>query len=122
MLDTIVIVLLEMQDQLQVFHFQTKSFAQHKALGKVYEAVAGFSDEFIETAMGKYGRFSVARGSKIILQDTSDAAINSFVENAVTFLLSLNEKLDPVNDSDLLNIRDSMLGEFNRLKYLLTLK
>jgi len=36
-------------------------------------------------------------------------------------LISLNDMLDKVQDSDLLNIRDEMLGSLNQLKYLLTL-
>jgi hypothetical protein len=37
-------------------------------------------------------------------------------------LISFSDVLDDVQDTDLLNIRDEMLGEFNKLKYLLTLK
>jgi hypothetical protein len=34
----------------------------------------------------------------------------------------MSTMLNPQEDSDLLNIRDEMLGEFNKLKYLITLK
>jgi len=37
------------------------------------------------------------------------------------FLLSFSQLYNPETDSDLLNIRDEMLAEMNRLKYLLTL-
>jgi len=37
-------------------------------------------------------------------------------------LVGLTDVLDPQRDTDLLNIRDEILGEFNKLKYLLTLK
>jgi hypothetical protein len=36
--------------------------------------------------------------------------------------VGLSESYDPKMDSDLLNIRDEMLAEINKLKYLLTLK
>lgn len=120
-MENIVIALLEIQDQLQVFHFQTKSYARHKALGKTYEKVAERSDDFIEVAMGKYGRFQLSGKEKIVLQNISDDGLNKFVEDCVKFLLGLSNQLDPERDSDLLNIRDDLLGEFNRLKYLLTL-
>jgi hypothetical protein len=37
-------------------------------------------------------------------------------------LISFSDVLDDSQDTDLLNVRDEMLGEFNKLKYLLTLK
>lgn len=120
-MESIVIALLEIQDQLQVFHFQTRSYARHKALGKTYEAVAESSDAFIETAMGKYGRFELGRNKGITLVDYSEEALNKFISDCVQFLKGLSNQLDPLNDSDLLNIRDDMLGSFNRLRYLLTL-
>jgi hypothetical protein len=36
-------------------------------------------------------------------------------------LVQMSEQLDP-SDTDLLNIRDEMLGELNKLSYLLTLE
>ena len=43
------------------------------------------------------------------------------VDSVVQFLISLTNVYDPSSDSDLLNIRDEILAEFNKLKYLLTL-
>ena len=38
------------------------------------------------------------------------------------YLIGMSGVLDPEADTDLLNIRDEMLAEFNKLKYLITLK
>ena len=38
------------------------------------------------------------------------------------FLMDLSNKYDSTRDSDLLNIRDEIMGEINKLKYLLSLK
>jgi hypothetical protein len=46
----------------------------------------------------------------------------TFIDETIAYLLSLSTTLSPANDTDLLNIRDEMVAEFNRLKYLLTLK
>ena len=51
------------------------------------------------------------------LADDYGYVVDSYVE----YLTGLTNELDPENDTDLLNIRDTMLGELNRLKYLLTL-
>jgi len=44
-----------------------------------------------------------------------------YIESVVEFLISLSNVYDPTSDTDLLNIRDEMLAEFNKLKYLITL-
>ena len=49
----IVTDLLQMQNQLRIFHWQTKSYAAHKALGKAYENLDELIDTFIETALGR---------------------------------------------------------------------
>ena len=46
---------LSIQSQLKVLHWQTKSYAEHKAFGKLYDALDGLFDTFIEVYMGKYG-------------------------------------------------------------------
>jgi len=51
--------------------------------------------------------------------DALDGLIDSFT---CEFLLSMDDKLDQTKDTDLLNIRDEMLAEINKLKYLLTLQ
>jgi len=80
-------------------------------------------DNFVEMYMGKYGRveFSGGEGS-ITLKNTDTLELNNFLNSNIDWLKSLNEKLKSDKDSDLLNLRDEMMGEINKLKYLLTLK
>jgi len=111
---------LKIQNQLRIFHWQTTSYTQHKAFGKAYEHLDEQIDEFVEVFMGKYGRSKAANSYSIQLDNLGDdylEVINSFV----SYLIDITDEVDPVKDTDLLNIRDSMLGELNRLKYLLTL-
>ena len=51
----------------------------------------------------------------------NDVQIKDYLEEIEQFLIELSEHYDSTRDSDLLNIRDEMLGEVNKLKYLLTL-
>ena len=53
---TIISPLIRMQQQLRIFHWQTRSYAQHKAFGKAYESLDDHIDDFVEVFMGKYGR------------------------------------------------------------------
>jgi DNA-binding ferritin-like protein len=49
----------QLQSQIKFFHWQTKIYAKHAALDRLFDAIVGNIDEFTETAMGKYGRISV---------------------------------------------------------------
>jgi hypothetical protein len=44
------------------------------------------------------------------------------MDGITEFLVGMTEQLDPKYDSDLLNIRDEILGDINQTKYRLTLK
>jgi hypothetical protein len=112
--------LLQIQNQLKVFHWQTKSFARHSAYGQTYDTLAELIDTFVEVHMGKYGRFALDNNG-IELTNLSDENLAGFLNGTTNFLISMSTQLDPKMDTDLLNIRDEMLGSVNKLKYLLTL-
>jgi hypothetical protein len=114
--------LVETQQQLRFLHWQTKSYAKHQAYGGIYSELDGLIDSFVETCMGKHGRPSFSGGYTLEGQDIDEVSIQEFIDGTVSFLIGLSEKYDGKADTDLLNIRDEMLAEFNKLKYLLTLK
>jgi len=109
-----------MQNQIRVFHWQTKSFAQHKAFGEAYEGLDSLIDEFVEIYQGKNGIQNPAEGLKIKLENL-DNKPEDMLDVFIEFLKDeLPEKLEE-DDTDLLNIRDEMLGLLNKTKYLLLL-
>jgi hypothetical protein len=111
--------LVAIQTQLRFFHWQTKSYARHQAYGGTYDAMDGLIDNFVEVLMGKYGRVPAVQ-FKVYNRNEKD--ITAFIDETVMYLLSLSNELNPQTDTDLLNIRDEMLAEFNKLRYLITLK
>jgi DNA-binding ferritin-like protein len=123
MKEELIIQFFTLQHQIKVLHWQTKSYARHKAYDDVYSSLGELIDNFVEIYMGKYGRveFSGGEGS-ITLKNTDSLQLNNFLKDNIDWLKSLNEKLKSDNDSDLLNLRDEMMGEINKLRYLLTLK
>lgn len=114
---------LEIQSQFKILHWQTKGYARHQAFGGIYGTLDGLVDTFIETAMGKFGRFSLEENDKALnIDNLQDVNIVDFLQEIKGFLVSLTGELDPNSDTDLLNIKDEMLGEINKLAYLLTLE
>lgn len=114
---------LSILNQIRVFHWQTKSFAEHEALGKLYESLDGLVDEFVEVFSGRYGE--VPKASEVF-----DAKARNYVSNEDTkaYLDEIADYLGgEVNDfleeedTELANIRDEMLAAVNRTKYLLGL-
>jgi DNA-binding ferritin-like protein len=114
--------LLSLQIQMKINHWQTKGLARHKAFGKFYDSLSGLIDTFVESAMGKYGRFTLDEETKTIqLSNLSELDMKGLVNTVRESFVQMSEQLDP-SDTDLLNIRDEMLGELNKLSYLLTLE
>lgn len=114
-------LLVGIEQQLRILHWQTQSYAQHKAFGETYSALGDLIDSFMEGVMGKYGRFNLSSSSvQIINMEQLD--LPDFINGSSEFLTSLSSQLDPETDTDLLNIRDEMLAQISKLKYLLTLR
>ena len=115
--------LMLMLNQFRICHWQAEYDAQHKAFGFIYESLDDLIDKFVEVCMGKHGRFSFDGGSTSLeFFNLGDMDIDQFINSCLGFLVSLDEMYDEKMDSDLLNIRDEIMADLNRLKYLLTLK
>ena len=118
----IILTLVQIQTQFRFLHWQTTSYAKHKAYGDIYESLDGTIDEFVESCMGKHGRPKYAGGYQITGDDIEEISLQNFIDSTCEFLIGFTEIFDQQLDSDLLNLRDEMLGDINKLKYLLTLK
>jgi hypothetical protein len=71
--------------------------------------------------MGKYGRIESRDGFKIELSNYNDLSTVDFVDKYINYLVTELPKGLEESDTDLFNIRDEMLAQLNKLKYLLTL-
>ena len=107
-------------EQLHLLHFQTTSFAEHDALGKIYDKVGDFQDEIIEKIMGYTGKR--VRAYKIdALKDYASGMPNQVVKELVTFAKQLEEFAEANNMPDIENIAQSLSGEAAQTLYRLTL-
>jgi hypothetical protein len=122
MKEEIILKLVQIQNQFRFLHWQTFGDAKHRAYGELYDSIGDHIDTFTEAMMGKYGRPDFESEFVIAFQDIQSINIQNFIDGIVEFLVSMTESLDTKYDTDLLNIRDEILGSINKLKYLLTLK
>jgi hypothetical protein len=115
-------LLLGIHAQLKIFHWQTKGYSRHNAFAQTRDDLEGLMDSFVEEAMGKYGRFVLDEETKTIeLFNLTEVKPVEMVETICQAFIGFTNDLDPV-DTNLLNIRDEMLGLFQKMKYLLTLE
>lgn len=118
-----VVNLLKLQNQLRILHWQTDSYAEHKAFGKAYENLDGLIDQLVEVYQGKHGRIKYTSPVAMNLVNSDEISIMDILEEFCEYLtVTFTAVVDIAKDPDLLTIRDEILSEINRLKYLLTLK
>ena len=122
----ITIIFLEMLMMIKLFHWKTHSFATHKATDELYDSLNENIDKFIEVLLGKTGsRIDLLRNKTITLIDlNSQEQLESKIGYFKNYLVGLNnyKSLSLMTNTDLLNIRDEILGDLNKFLYLLTFK
>jgi hypothetical protein len=103
----IVCRLLHSQTQVHVFHLQTKSYSEHKALQGYYEGIDALVDGLIESYQGKYGIITnyktydmeqYSNGKKIIayftgllevIDEKRDCCEDSYIQNQIDTIQEL---------------------------------
>lgn len=117
---------LHMLNTTKLYHWKTTSFATHKATDELYASLNEKIDNFVEVMLGKDelgGRAKLLNVSIVKLSVYSNnAAFKKQINIYKNFLLQMSQELDAIVHSDLLAIRDEILGDFNKFLYLLSLE
>jgi len=125
-IENIVIMFLRMLNTVKLFHWRTFSYPEHKATDELYSNLNSNIDTFVETMLGKTGgRINLSKQKTLPLLAIEN--INDFKKEITqykNFLINMSKdsELNSSNNSDLLNIRDEILGNLNQFTYLLTFK
>ena len=117
-LESIAAKLTYFHEQLHLTHWQTTSYAEHQALGGLYDYVHDFKDGVIEKLMGYMGKRPKAPKMEP-LSDTANATI--VVSELMSFASSLKSFGESNGFHDIANLADALSGEAAKTKYLLTL-
>jgi hypothetical protein len=117
--------LLTLRNQIKIYHWQTTSYAKHKALDKLFVILNSQNDRWVETFMGKYGRISLENiNNNIKLHNINDKLpVTQYLKQWVVQMRSIRDRhFDTSKDSDLSNIFDEIFGDINKTCYLLSLQ
>jgi DNA-binding ferritin-like protein len=122
----ITVTFFEMLLLIKLFHWKTHSYATHKATDELYSKFNDHIDKFVEVLLGKTGRrIDLSNTKQIKLYDLNNTnELIQKIESFKSYLVSLtdNKAMKIMTNTDLLNIRDEILGDMNQFLYLLSFK
>ena len=72
--------LLHSQTQVHIFHLQTKTYSEHKALQNYYEGIDGLVDNIVESYQGKYEIITGYKTIKTVDYKSTEQVISYFKE------------------------------------------
>ena len=105
--------ILHSRNQAHVFHLQTQSFAEHKALNDYYDGVVALFDGIVESYQGKYGIIKNFKTFKIEQYKNGKKTISYFER----LLDIIEENRDSVDDSYIQNQIDTVQELINSTIY-----
>jgi hypothetical protein len=102
----------------KLYHWNTTSYPRHIASDRFDDVLESLMDKFMEVFIGRYQTKPSIHKLQIEDAFLNDKGIETAYKQ-VRDILSEMQKNIP--DSDLLNIRDELVGEINKNLYLFTL-
>lgn len=97
--------LLHSRTQVHIFHFQTQSYAAHKAFQGYYEDITDLIDTYVETYQGRYG---IIAGYEPVAQLYGDDAALKYFTGLLAFVDNIRKDLP--QHGELNNTVDEIAG------------
>lgn len=101
--------LLHSKNQTQVFHWQTKSYAKHVALGDYYNTITSLIDTLVESYQGSNGIILDFKVVNNRFLNTSDEIIVNYFSTLLKF----------VEDNSTITTESDLLNQIDEIKTLL---
>ena len=118
-INNIVNFFFNLQFTMKLYHWNTTSYARHKASDNFIEKFLEITDRFVEVYIGRYRVKPLFNNINTDIAIINDDGIIYLLNKSRDYLEKLNEL---IKDSELLNIRDELLAEINQTLYLFTFK
>jgi hypothetical protein len=117
----IVQTFLEMLNTVKLYHWKTHSYAQHKATDELYSKLNENIDTFVEILLGKdESRVRMVEKRSRLIDSKNTKDFKDRIYEYREFLIDISKYFDEKRDTDLLNVRDEILGHINQFLYLMT--
>jgi hypothetical protein len=112
----IVGTLTDMLHTIKLYHWRTHSYSEHKATDNLHEALSEQVDSFVEKLLG----------SKHTRATLTHLRMNSYntlpgLKQRIEYYKQYLKRMPASLGTDLLNIRDELLGSLNQFSYMLSL-
>jgi hypothetical protein len=119
----LLINLLQLRDQMKLYHWQTNLHSRHIASDKFLEKYSDVMDNLVEAYQGRYGIIYLKNKNSVKITDIPDDKIVDFLTQMRTYLTDIAPTLfDKNKNGDLFNIRDEILSNIDVTIYLFNQK
>ena len=108
--------MLEILMLIKIYHWKTNIYSAHKATDELYSTLNEHMDKFVEIWLGKNNKKFNANMNISVTYISNKKKFSHKIKSFIQHLEGL------VLDSDLLTVRDDIVGELNKFLYLLTFK
>lgn len=112
---------IETLTSIKLYHWRTHSYSEHKATDELYTQLDEKVDEFVEIMQGKMLSPNRIEEINDVIRMATPSKKNDLLERMLQFnekMQKLDTVFDKKKDSDLLNLRDEIMGLVNRFIYL----
>lgn len=120
-LEVIIGKLFYFHTQAHLFHFQTSSYSEHKALDNLYKELVEFKDTIGEQAMG-YFKSRPRNLPTYPFENYSPECLQRLLDEIEGFSCGLMKFADSMQYVNLSNLAQELSGLSAKTRYLLTLK
>ena len=124
--DMLIKKMLELLTLLRLYHWNTLSYATHKATGDLYDGLSDKVDEYVETMIGKSDskyRINMSNYKRLVIHGVSNnSEMEKTIKTFISQLVYFHSHLPQTFYSDINNIKDEIVGSLNKYLYLLSLK
>ena len=127
MLETLIGKTIVFLNNIQLAHWQTRSYSEHEGLGEYYTKMNGLNDRLVETYQGNSNsRIHIESGQHTLQNyqsvDHTISEIVQYSQDLAKASYDLSQKNDMNQYEDLLSILEDMAEATSQIQYHLTLK
>jgi hypothetical protein len=105
-------------NQIKLFHWATKSYSAHKALGDLHDLLSDSVDDLVESYVGAAGKQPLGLFEVKTTANTDLKQVIPFLKSSLANMRRMRKEM---KETELQNKVDEMLGTIDRTLYLLNL-